>query len=73
MMFKTWKEMEAKTDDFDKVLMVVRKQLLSVLDQPVKEIPTTVEAFKVAQQTKKKRKKERKKERRRRGGVRVIA
>lgn len=39
--------MEAKVDDFEKVMVVVRKQLLAVLDLPVKEIPTTVENFKV--------------------------
>lgn len=47
LLFKTWKEMEAKVDDFDKVMVVVRKQLLAVLDLPLKQIPTTVENFKV--------------------------
>lgn len=43
---KTWREMEAKQVDFDRVLAVVRRQLAAVLERPYTDIPTHMDGFK---------------------------
>eukprot|EP00048_Salpingoeca_helianthica_P013863 m.209938 g.209938 ORF g.209938 m.209938 type:complete len:767 (-) comp15553_c0_seq15:126-2426(-) len=43
---KTWQSMDAVQEDFDKVLLVLRKQLNTIFALPVHDQPTTVEAFK---------------------------
>ena len=42
LFFKTWKEMEANINDFDKVVAVVRKQLDRILNKPFSEQPRSI-------------------------------
>ncbi|KJE91200.1 engulfment and cell motility protein 2 [Capsaspora owczarzaki ATCC 30864] len=45
---RTWKEMDASSADFDKVLKVVRKQITTVLANKQESQPQSVETFKTA-------------------------